>query len=270
MKNRTKYNLILLMLLFGTVISCVNNEGSDDLDILDPTEENTSSEEDGDIIEAEGSGDEQTNTTGCSKENSVYNEADGIVSIEFESAQFGDNWELKSEGNNYTGEGYMVWTGDQFLGNPGNGLATFKINITTPGTYRFEWRSSVTIGDLGTEHNDTWLRFADADDYYGEKDESRVYPSGTGKTPNPNGSSKDGWFKIYRSGNDLDFKWSTSTSDNDAHKIYVTFNSAKTYTMEVSARSSGHAIDKFVLFKDPWTLNEATSANNTMSSITCD
>ena len=66
----------------------------------------------------------------------------------------------------------------------------------------FLWKSSFRQGDNGTEHNDSWLRFPNASDFFGEKasNGSIVYPNGSGKEPNPEGSSSDGWFKIYRSG----------------------------------------------------------------------
>lgn len=95
-----------------------------------------------------------------------------------------------------------------------------------------------------------------------------VYPKDIGKSPNPDSSSKDGWFKIYRSGNDLDFKWQAKTFDNNAHDIFVVFENKGIYTMEVSARSSGHAIDKFVLFKDMQ--QEYAIADTTeLSEISC-
>ncbi|MEM1200908.1 MAG: hypothetical protein AAGI06_16530, partial [Pseudomonadota bacterium] len=39
------------------------------------------------------------------------------------------------------------------------------------------------------------------------------------------------------------------TSDFDSHNIYVWFVNAGTYTMEISERSSGHAIDRVALYK---------------------
>jgi len=200
----------------------------------------------------------------------IFQEKEGLVNVEFENAIFSEDWELTNSDNDHTGEGYMVWNGNQSLANPGNGLTSFKMNITNTGTYRFLWRSSVVIGDSGTDHNDTWLRFNDASDFFGEQNGgSIVYPAGTGKTPNPEGASSDGWFKIYRSGNDLSFKWQASTSDSDAHNIYVKFDNVGIYTMEISARSSGHAIDRFVLFNDTYTINEATDTTNSLSEITC-
>ena len=50
-------------------------------------------------------------------------------------------------------------------------------------------------------------------------------PSGTGKTPNPKGASKNGWFKIFRSGNNLDFKSleMPSTGNVDSGKSFGDF-----------------------------------------------
>lgn len=201
----------------------------------------------------------------------VFNEKDGIVFVEFENAKFTGDWKLKTNGSSYSGDGYMVWEGIQNMGNPGIGATTYKLKINNPGTYQFLWHSAVTTGDDGTEHNDSWLRFNDATDFYGQKrqSDSRVFPKDRGKTPNPEGASKDGWFKIYRSGSDVDFKWQSSTSDNDAHDIFVEFGKPGTYLMEVSARSSGHGIDKFVLFDTSLEPADAI-AIETFSAITCD
>ncbi len=200
----------------------------------------------------------------------LFKEDSAYVKVEYENGDFPleSDWKLE-KGAGTSGRGFMVWRGEQSLGKPGNGMVTFKLSISTTGIYRFIWKSAVTTGDNGTEHNDTWLRFADADNFYGEKNESRVYPKGSGKTPNPKGASADGWFKVYRSGNDLDFKWQARTSDNDAHNIYVQFNSPGTYTMEASARSSGNGIDQFLLFQeDKYSEKEATAAE-ALSEVGC-
>lgn len=200
----------------------------------------------------------------------IFNESDGLVVAEFENATFSPDWKLKNDGNSYSGAGYMVWEGEQQLGNPGNGTVTFKIKITNPGSYQFNWSSAVKMGSSGTDHNDTWLRFNDADDFYAKNSEgnSIVYPKDTGKTPNPAGATKDGWFKIYRSGTDLDFKWQASTFDHNGHNIFVDFDAPGTYVMEVSARSSGHGIDKFVLFNDAVSKADAIASEEN-SVITC-
>ncbi|MBW1296851.1 hypothetical protein [Aquimarina litoralis] len=202
-------------------------------------------------------------------DNLVYEEKDGLVVAEFESITNSNDWNIENTVNGFLGTSYLVWKGDQFLNAPGNGLLTYNIKINTPGTYRFLWRSRITNGTSGSEHNDSWLRFADASSFYGKKGESIVYPGDTGQTPNPNGSSKDGWFKIYKSGPADEWKWQSSTSDNDAHDIYVDFDTAGTYTMEVSARSSFHALDRFVLFTENVSQSDATSETATLSEINC-
>jgi hypothetical protein len=200
----------------------------------------------------------------------VFQEANALLMVEFEDGVFeaSSKWEFV-EDNQVSGGTYGVWEGTDNFNSPGSGLVRFKLDIQNPGVYRFSWKTAVKMGDNGTEHNDSWLRFPDAADFYGEKNGSKVYPGDTGKTPNPNGSSKDGWFKVYRSGNDLGFKWQARTSDNDAHDIYVEFGSTGEYTMEVSGRSSAHAIDQFVLYQEAvYTKNEATAVT-TFSEIHC-
>lgn len=199
----------------------------------------------------------------------VFNEKDGLVSVEFEEAQFSGDWILKNDGNSFSGKGYMVWQGTQHLHEPGNGVATFKIKISNSGIYQFVWKSAVKTGNNGSDHNDTWLRFADAANFFAKNGNSIVYPKDSGKTPNPEGATKDGWFKVYRSGSDLDFKWNALTYDNYGHDVFVVFNAPGIYLMEVSARSSGHGLDKFVLFNDSMTFAEATESTE-RSAISCD
>ncbi|MDO6676655.1 hypothetical protein Q4517_13985 [Tenacibaculum sp. 1_MG-2023] len=198
----------------------------------------------------------------------IFNEKDNFILVEFENNDFPTGWELKTNSST-TGKGYYVWTGNQSLGKPGSGLVEFKLNIKNPGVYRFLWSSAVTQGNSGSDHNDSWLKFPDADDFYGEKEGSKVYPKGTGKTPNPKGTSADGWFKIYRSGNNLDFKWQAATSDNDSHKIYVKFEKPGVYSMQVSVRSSGHGIDKFMLFNESYYTQNNAIQKTSFSEITC-
>ena len=178
-----------------------------------------------------------------------YEEDNGIVVIEAENLSLVNGWQVQTSKSDYSGDGYLNWQGGNYFSQPGNGVITQKIKINQPGTYRFQWRNRVGYGSQSSEHNDSWLRFPDASDFYGKKGSSIVYPKGSGKSPNPNGSGSDGWFKIYLSGN-LDWTWSTKTSDNDSHNIYVEFDSPGIYTMEISGRSNDHLIDRIVLFNE--------------------
>lgn len=267
----------LLVLFLLLAISCstdelIFDEEADmisEIDEEEVAEEDTTEDNDTQDGDMEDEDSQSSNNSCTDSENFVFNEENGLVFIEFENGDFPENWTLKAEGDNFTGDGYMVWEGAQSLSNPGSGTTIFKIKIETAGTYQFIWRSAVQTGNSGSDHNDTWLRFNDAADFYAEKSDSIVYPAGTGKTPNPAGATKEGWFKIYRSGNDLDFKWQAKTYDNNAHDIFVAFDTAGTYTMEISARSSGHAIDKFALFNENHTVAEATSDDVIASEISC-
>ena len=281
-------HLLLFLILFGLISGCTQDEdlatpdnptGEIPVD-FDDTEDDTDSEDSaGDSAEdptaddsSEDTQDEDSEASNCTDPTSfVFQETNALLMIEFEDGAFenGSQWAFIEDGQ-VSGGAYAVWEGNDLFNAPGSGLVTFQLNIQNPGVYRFSWKSAVTIGNNGTEHNDSWIRFPDAADFYGEKNGSKVYPKDTGKTPNPNGASKEGWFKAYRSGNDLGFKWMARTSDNDAHDIYVEFETAGEYTMEVSGRSSGHGIDQFVLFQEAvYTKNEATAVTN-FSSIVCD
>lgn len=198
----------------------------------------------------------------------VYVEKDGIVKVDFESLESFNGWNSVASVSGFEGEGYIVWTGSQYFGAPGTGILKYSIKITNPGIYRFIWRSRITNGNDGTEHNDSWLRFSDAADFYGKKGDHLVYPGGTGKTPRPNGSSKEGWFKIYMNGAGS-WKWASNTSDNDGHGIYVKFDIAGVYTMEISVRSSFHALDRFVLVKNGLSVNDVTAESVVLSELIC-
>jgi uncharacterized protein YjdB len=179
-----------------------------------------------------------------------YQDINGIVVMEAENLSIPSGWSKQSTVSGFTGSGYISWTGPEYFSSVGNGLISTKIFINSPGVYRFQMRSRVGNGSSSTEHNDTWVRFPDASDYFALKGSgtTKIYPKGSGKTPNPNGAGSGGWFKIYM--NSLNWTWNTYTSDNDAHDIYVQFNSSGVYTMELSARSSFHLIDRLVLHKN--------------------
>ncbi|WP_232231212.1 putative Ig domain-containing protein [Maribacter sp. 1_2014MBL_MicDiv] len=181
----------------------------------------------------------------------AYQENNGLVVIEMENLTYGPNWTEETTESGYTGSGYLFNSVDSF-NTPGNGTITTEVEISTPGIYRFQWYNNIGIiasTNASTEHNDAWLRFDDADDFYGAKNVDGsggiVYPKGLGKSPEVEGASANGWLKVYT--NTLDWSWSTKTSDNDAHWVFVEFDNAGTYTMEISSRSDGHLIDRVAL-----------------------
>lgn len=246
------YLPVLVLFLF---ISCSTEE----LGIEEEFFEDNFGQEDEESVDEQGDS--------CPDVGFIFEESNGIISIEFENNDFPEGWKLKNDVADVSGQGYMQWEGSPSLGTPGNGIVTFPLMITTTGTYKFTWRSSFRKGSNGTEHNDTWLSFPDAKDFYGKKSSgSVVYPSGSGKSPNPNGATKDGWFKIYRSGNNNSFSWQAMTSDHDGHDIYVVFESPGVYELQVSARSDFHGIDRMLLFRENITQNDALAEADTFSN----
>ena len=181
-------------------------------------------------------------------DDALFEERNGIAVVEIESGNITSSWREETGRSGFTGDSFVAWRGSNSFNTPGNALIEYKVKINNPGTYRFQWRNNIGIGSNNTEHNDSWLRFPDADDFFAQRGNSIIFPRGSGKTPNPNGASSSGWFKVY--GNTLNWNWTSNTSDHDPHFIYAKFNSPGIYTIEVSARSNGHFIDRMVLYNE--------------------
>ncbi|WP_109299302.1 hypothetical protein [Aquimarina sp. AU474] len=262
MKTSTYTKILLLLFVFNLTLSSCSGDDST------PEEEPISNPDPNGNIQC---------TDG---KTFVFLEKNGLLTIEAEKSKFENtSWKQLQSIGEYTGDGYLVWEGDNFLNKPGNGVLTYTIKIATPGTYRFIWRSYITIGSNSSEHNDSWLRIPDASHFYGQKNNGHiVYPKGTNLPPipesagqtstEPAGGGKDGWFKIYMNKANQ-WHWQSSTSDNDGHNIYAIFDTAGDYTIEISGRSKGHGIDKFVLFNENTSQNDATTNNTSISEIVC-
>ncbi|MEM1141602.1 MAG: carbohydrate-binding protein [Pseudomonadota bacterium] len=97
---------------------------------------------------------------------STFQEVNGLIVVEMESLGPAVGWQQKS-GSGAIGS-YLEWAAPDSFDFPGQGQLRVPIRITTPGIYRFLWRSSIRAGNDPTEHNDTWLKI-DADSFYGQK-----------------------------------------------------------------------------------------------------
>ena len=220
----------------------------------------------------------------------AFQEVNGLVIIEAESGTLDPTWAQTT-----TGGATGIIAGSNHFTNQNGGTIPYQIEITTPGVYRFNWRNFYS-GTSSTDENDNWLRFPNSSGvwFFGYKgnpaneaaliaemegaQNNMVFPVGSGReTPGnpptgttPVGSSSNGYFKIYRSGGSPEtYNWQASTSDNDPHNIYVRFENAGIYTMEISERSSGHAIDKIALYKvdgQNYSNAELTAAQESPSS----
>ncbi|MFD1316405.1 hypothetical protein [Namhaeicola litoreus] len=239
---------LLFYAAFLSLTSC-NDSSNDEMEVIQEIEE----EEAGNICLS----------------GKLYNEKDGIIRVDIENTSVTDNgWKTENTLSGFEGEGYLVWSGNDNFNTPGVGVIKFSVQINNPGTYQFVWSSRITQGTNNTEHNDSWLRIPDAADFYGEKAGTGelVYPKGSGKTPNPEGSSSNGWFKVYMN-NLSEWFWRSNTNDNDPYNIFAKFDTAGVYDIEISGRSKFHAIDQFVLFKTDKSLSVAQ--NSALSEIGC-
>ncbi len=196
---------------------------------------------------------------------SKYIENNGLVVVEIESEEPETGWTFNNNLNGYSDLGHFEWTSSNKFNNPGNGKLTYKIKINTPGTYEFYWHCKTGKGSDPTEHNDSWLRIPDASDFYAVKSSNNdtVRPKGVCTDDCPNGAGSDGWFKVYSSGT-LNWTWTGRTSDHDPHQVKANFDTAGIYTVEISGRSNGHVLDKFIMFTPPATLVSAKEAGETI------
>ncbi len=197
----------------------------------------------------------------------VYQDDNGLVVMEAENLTGATSlWLRETSFTPYSGASYIRWSGADQFSNPGTGVISTTIKINNPGTYRIQFRNKVGHGTSATEANDTWMKFPGVTQFYGEKDGEKVYPKGSGLTPNPEGASKDGWLKVYSNGTTA-WTWRTNTNDNDAHFIYVEFATAGEYNFSLSGRSQHHCVDRIVLYKSTVTEAYATSLDRTETLV---
>jgi hypothetical protein len=197
---------------------------------------------------------------GCNTQEQIFTEKDGVLMIEMESILMVENWQVKTEIDGYSGDGYITWIGDEYFNDSSHGRMEYPIRITNPGTYMMKWYTMVGRGTDDTEHNDTWFKIDDAAAFYGLREDGNIVrPHGVCTDDCPQGSGHDGYFKVYGAFHDR-WWWHASTSDHDMHDIMVEFDEPGIYTIKIAARSSWHFIDKMVLFNvDMTTLEEATA-----------
>ncbi|MGB5820442.1 MAG: PKD domain-containing protein, partial [Saonia sp.] len=217
----------------------------------------------------------------------AFLESNGLVIIEAESGDIEPTWSETNIGGT-TG----IIAGTNSFTTQNRGTVPYQITITNPGIYRINWRSLFT-GDKPSERNDNWLRFPNNDDvwFYGQQmagsneaniisnlqgiQDKVVFPKGSSRiTPatTPNGAGSNGYFKVFRSGQPAEeYKWQAVTSDGNGHRLFVWFVNPGTYTMEISERSAGHAIDKVALYRvagPSYTDEELTAAPESARSGT--
>ncbi len=176
--------------------------------------------------------------------NPVFIEQNGLVVIERESLPAIGQWSEETSIPGFTGRSYYIWRGDNFFNpaNAGRDTMRYSFRINTPGVYRLRWRSYIGVGNLGSEYNDTWIRFPTGQNVSGEQ-------------------ALNGWTKIYQ-GQLNTWSWDAWTVDFNPQAIRQFFGAGEHF-FEVSGRSTGHAIDRIVLHQEsmvPFSANNFINA----------
>lgn len=196
--------------------------------------------------------------------NIVFTENNGVIVIEAEDAQLPEGWLIKNSHNANQGQ-YIQWQGADYFKTPGVAVIPYFIDIKSPGHYQVHWANKIAAGNSPTDANDSWLKIT-SHQFYGKKEQHIVCPINHNNTLNacaglpPEGDGDEGWFKVYRSGEKINYwSWSTNTSDYDHHDIWAEFRQPGIYQLFIAARSKGHAIDKIVLSKKELSKKELTT-----------
>jgi len=181
----------------------------------------------------------------------VFQEANGLVVVEVESAPVAGSWSSQSGLAGFTGTSYYEWkTGNTAttVDAAGQGILSYRFKINQTGRYRFQLRSAAPHS---TEHNDVWLRV----------------PSGAVKIKGTTVTSLGAaWFKVYQNAGANAWSWNAWTTDHDAHSIHADFNTPGEYTLELSGRSTQFKIDRFVLYHSSVSSTTALNTANAQSS----
>ena len=164
-----------------------------------------------------------------------FQEENGLVIMEVETADLAGDWSLQTGIAGYTGNGYYEWKhGDNSMTieSPGLGILTYPIQINQTGTYQFLYR---TAAPHSTEHNDAFIRFRD------NPVEARTV---AGDVIN---LGQDAWFKVYQGAGGDNWNYAAHTEDGP-HQVYAIINTPGIYRLEVSGRSTLFKMDRMSLY----------------------
>ncbi|WP_437371980.1 malectin domain-containing carbohydrate-binding protein, partial [Maribacter litoralis] len=197
--------------------------------------------------------------------NGAFQEENGLLIVEAESADT-SGWDIIDDGSTIA----ILGNTDSFSAINGTTIP-YEISINTPGVYRFVLKGNKGEG-ASDAANDAWIRFPNDSNvwFFGQVPETVddeagvisnllgdkndvVFPTGSSRAGQGevihSGTSTAGFLKAYRPGSvGSGYQWYASTND-EGYYMYVYFVNSGTYTMEVSERSAGHAIDRMALYK---------------------
>jgi hypothetical protein len=147
----------------------------------------------------------------------VVQESGGIVVVEVESAPLAGSWAKETGIAGYTGTGYYRWAGADVFNSAGQGVLSWKVNITNAGTYNLRIRNHHNHAD-STLENDCFTKM--------------------------DGGS---WIKTYSSTANQ-WTWHTRHEQGTTHSDPAYALSVGEHTFQISGRSANFRIDRFHLY----------------------
>ena len=150
----------------------------------------------------------------------VFEEADGIVVVEVESAPVTAEWKKETGLEGFTGDCYYTWQGGNLFRSPGTGLLTYRIVVLNPAKYHLRIHNRHDFHD-STEQNDCWTRMDDGP-----------------------------WLKTYSSVRG-EWTWHSQHEYSHSKKVPASYDlDIGLHTFQISGRSKGFSIDRFHLYQD--------------------
>ncbi|MFT7542234.1 MAG: hypothetical protein ACI9K5_003213, partial [Gammaproteobacteria bacterium] len=174
-----------------------------------------------------------------------FEEEDGLVVMQIESATRIDYWGAANVLPGFTGSSYYFWFGPDFYNSPGIGTLTYEIDVTNSGTF---FLSIYNYHDdpEPDKANDCWVRM----------------DGGT-------------WYKVYSNlGTSTVGVWNWSSRfDHTGQDAQYTLGVGQ-HTLEISGRSAGYHMDRVHLHQasvsNPFDLNLPESDRGTDGGTTSD
>ncbi len=167
-----------------------------------------------------------------------YLSKDGSIIIEAESAPASEGWAYKADESGHTGFGYYEWTAKGQGIAAGKGILNYTFEVTEAGNYQLllhnRMKDATNRPDTpDPDGNDVWVRLT------GGKDVDGQQKLGTD------------WVKVAILGHLEGWTWNTNADPGKPHPItpVCRYFEPGTYTIELSGRSEGYAIDRLVWLK---------------------
>lgn len=180
----------------------------------------------------------------------VFKEESGELLMECESVPSSNGWIYHADSSGHSGFGYYEWIKPGQGIRPGTGLLTYNFEITTAGTYQLLIRGKMKDADNRPETpdpdgNDVWAKIHTSSSAFNDT----VY------------------HKIAILGHPHGWTWNSNDDKTTGHAVtpMLLMLQKGVYSITLSGRSQGYAIDKILLLKTdkkPFTDFEAAELSN--------